>query len=117
MDFCELEHFLDYLPPKRDMKTRNKADRRRKANKPPLFHVNVNVVKMEESDNGFALLCEAYSQSMSTNYPYYNNNTYSPYNSAFYNPYYGFSPYAYNPMMMNRYYYSPYGPYGNPRNY
>jgi len=115
MDFCELEHFLDYLPPKRAMKTKNKADRRRKANKPPLFHVNVNVVKMEESVNGFALLCEAYNQSVSTNYPYY-NNTYSPYSSAFYSPYYGFSPYAYNPMMMNRNYYSPYSPYGIPRN-
>ena len=87
MDFCELEHFLDYLPPRRVMKTKNKADRRRKANKPPIFRVNVHVVKMEESAKGFALLCEVYNPSVSANYPYY-NNPYNPYNSPFYNPYY-----------------------------
>ena len=117
MDFGELEHFLDYLPPRRVTKMKNKAERRRRANKPPLFRVNVHVVKMEESAKGFALLCEVYAPSVSTNYPYY-NNAYNPYNSPLYNPYYygGYSPYAYNPMMMNRYYNSPYSPYGNPRN-
>jgi hypothetical protein len=103
------------------MKTKNKAERRRKANKPPVFRVNVHVVRMEESANGFALLCEAYAPTVSSNYPYYNNNNnnpYNPYNSPFYNPYYygGYSPYLYNPMMMNRYYNSPYSPYGSTRN-
>jgi hypothetical protein len=70
---------------------------------------------MRETEKGFALLCELYVPSVSTNYPFYNPyaSPYSSYYSPYYSPYSsGFSPYYWNPMMMNRYYNSPYNPYG-----
>ncbi len=113
-DFPELEHFLDYMSHRRAVKTRNKADRRRKASKPPVFRVNVNVVRMDENEKGFLLLCEAYNPVTSANYPYYNGMQSSPYSTPYYNPYFFGSPYGYNPATMNRYYNSPYNPFGSP---
>lgn len=116
-DFAELNHFLDYLPPKRVAKIKNKAEHRRSSEKPPVYRINVHVIKIEETTKGFAMLCELYIPTISTNYPYYNPYYYpgyNPYYSPYYNPYsYGYSPYGYNPMMMNRYYNSPYNPYGS----
>jgi hypothetical protein len=108
-DFAELGHFLDYMPPKRAMKIKNKAERRRQAGKPLVYRTNLHVIKMEESAKGFVLLSEIYNPAVNANYSSW-NSYYSPY----YNPYgYGYYPYGFNPMM-NRYYNSPYSPYGSP---
>ena len=102
-DFGELDHFFDYVGLKRAEKIKKKAEERRKAKRFPNYQADVHIVKMEENEKGFLLLSELYVPATNTNYaPFYN---YSPYYAN--SPYY-YSPYGYNPMMMNRYFNSPY---------
>jgi hypothetical protein len=108
-DFSELNHFLNYLSLKKAAKLRGKAKHRKDAGKLPNFFLHVNISRLEEGPEGFALLAEVYSPSSNTS-PYSNQGFYNPYYSPFgygYNPY-GFSPYSSR--------YSPYSPYsyGNP---
>ena len=102
-DFGELQHFFDYMSPKRATKIKSRADRRRQELKPPFYRADVHIVKMEESAKGFLLLAELFIPAMNSSYPpYYNNNPYYTNSPGYY------SPYGFNPMMMNRYNNSPY---------
>jgi hypothetical protein len=105
-DFAMLNHFLDYLKPKRIAKIKAKADWRKSVGKTVEFRTYTTGVRLAETKDGFGFLCEVYDASYArTNaYPYgYNPYSYNPYG---YNPYGGFGqmPYRY----YNPYYPSPY---------
>ena len=105
-DFAQLNHFLDYLKPKKAAKVKAKAEWRKSVGKPPEFRTHLYPVKIDENKEGFSLLAEVYDPP--TNY--YNLRSNSPYG---YNPYNYYSPYGYSPYGMNtspyRYNNSPYG--------
>ncbi len=104
-DFGELDHFFEYLNPKKAEKVHLKSKRSRVAGKIPDFKASVNIVKMSEYPDGFYLLAEVHLQSSNMNSSPYWNNYSSPYNNPYaYNPY-GFSPFS------PRYYNSPYSNY------
>lgn len=101
-DFAMLNHFLDYLKPKRVAKIKAKADWRRSVGKPPEFRSFLASVKIEETSEGFSFLSEGYEAST---YNYRNSYPYG------YSPYYG--PYSYYPAAFSPFpyrYYSPYYP-------
>lgn len=102
----DLEHFLDYLKPKRAAKIKAKAEWRKRAGKNADYRVSLSSVRIQETESGFFFLTEAYDAPAS----YYNTRYYSPYGYYPYaSPYsYGtYYPYAFN-SMPSRYYY-PYG--------
>jgi hypothetical protein len=105
-DFAQLNHFLDYLKPKKAAKVKAKAEWRKSVGKPPEFRTHLYPVKIDENKDGFSLLAEVYDPP--TNY--YNLRSNSPYG---YNPYNYYSPYGYSPYGINsvpyRYNNSPYG--------
>lgn len=109
-DFAGLNHFLDYLKPKRIAKIKAKAEWRKSVGKLPEFRTHLYAVRIEENKDGFSLLTEVYEPPNN----YYNSRSsgygYNPY-STYISPY-GYSPYGFS-SMPNRYY-SPYGysPYG-----
>jgi hypothetical protein len=108
-DFAQLNHFLDYMSPKRADKVRASSRRDRERSKDPDFHANVSNVRLEERGAGFYLLAEAYATITTSNggpYPYYG---YGPY----YSPYGGMFPYSASPFA-SRYYNSPYSSYSQP---
>lgn len=108
-DFPQLDHFLDYLSPKRKEKIKTISARYREKSRDPEFKANVSNVRVEEKTTGFYLLAEAYTTITATNtgpYPY-NYGYGSPYYSPF-GGYYGYSPYA------SRFYNSPYSFYNQP---
>lgn len=119
-DFAELNHFLDYMKPRRAARIKAKADWRRRAGKAPDFKAHLNPIRIEENKTGFTLLAEVFDPPAS----YYNSRYNSPYgyNSYPYNtsPYYG-SPYGYgatpyrynNPYGYSPFGYNPYAPYGS----
>jgi len=98
-DFAQLNHFLDYLSPKRAAKTKAKSDERRKMGKIPEFKAYVLPARLEESKEGFIFYSEVYFTSgnlTSNRWPGspYNRNPYPPFGN---NPY-GYDPYRiYNP--------------------
>ena len=102
-DFATLNHFFDYLKPKRAAKIKAKAEWRRSVGKSPEFRTYLSGIKIEETKDGFCFLSEVYDAS------YYNPRNSYPYgyNPYSYNPY-GFSPYGFSPMPYR--YYSPYYP-------
>src|SRR5207247_1999665 len=55
VELHQLRHFLDYLPEKKARKVRAKAGERSNYNKPLSFHVSINIHRIEEFENGFAL--------------------------------------------------------------
>ncbi len=99
-DFAELNHFLDYLKPKKVSKIKAKAELRKSAGKTPEFRTYLYPVRIEENREGFTFLTEVYDPSSNS----YNLRSTSPYA---YNPY-GYSPYGVS---------SPYGPYNYPYGY
>lgn len=102
-DFASLNHFFDYLKPKRAAKIKAKAEWRRSMGKPPEFRTYLSGIKIEETKEGFCFLSEVYdasSYNSRSSYPY----GYNPYS---YNPY-GFYPYGFSPMPYR--YYTPYYP-------
>jgi len=103
--FGELDHFLDYLSPKRADRIRTNTKNDVKSGRKPSFASYVFPFKLQENKDGYFLLAEVYNP-ISTANPYYNN----PYNSYYPNPYYYFSPMwsPYYPGM--RYRPSAYGP-------
>lgn len=108
-NFGELSHFFEYMGAKRAEKTFIKSKRKQMAGKIPDFKANVNVVKMQEYEDGFSLLTEVYTPTSSLNSSPYWNSYANPYG----NPYaYGYNPYGFNPFGP-RYYNSPYS-YYNP---
>lgn len=106
--FGMLDHFVDYLNPKRAEKIKETtrdavADGRR-----PAFTSYVMPFRIQETREGFVMLAEVYNPSSTMN-PYYN----SPYGRPYYsNPYYYYNPFfpGYYPGMRM---YRPYA-YGDP---
>jgi hypothetical protein len=109
--FGELDHFMDYMSPKRAARQKEKTREDILKNEKPSFTAHVMPYKIEEHPEGYILLAEVYHPTSSTN-PYYN----SPYNSAYYNsPYYYYNPFwpGYYPGMRM---YRPYSYGSNVRN-
>jgi hypothetical protein len=106
--FGMLEHFTDYLSPKRAEKIKESTHEAVADGRKPSFSSHVMPFRIEETPEGFVMLAEVYSPS-STSSPYYN----SPYGRPYYaNPYYYYNPYwpGYYPGMRM---YRPYA-YGDP---
>jgi hypothetical protein len=103
--FGELNHFLDYLNPKRADRIKSNTQNDVKSGRKPSFTSYVIPFKIEENKDGYFLLAEVYNPVTTAN-PYY-NNSYSPY---YPNPYYYYNPFypPYYPGMR----YRPYS-YGN----
>ncbi|MBL7857195.1 MAG: sulfur globule family protein [Cyclobacteriaceae bacterium] len=87
--FGMLDHFLDYLKPKRATRIKEKTKEDLQSGKKPDFTAYVVPFKIEERPEGYLLLAEVYNPSSVNVYssnPYYNNPYgYNPY--GFYNPY------------------------------
>lgn len=94
IDFAQLDHFIDYLNPKRAERVKESSAADRTAKRIPNFTAYVAPYRLQEYKEGFLLLAEVYTP-VSTTSPYYSN----PY---YYNPYYGggmmFSPFYYPGM-------------------
>ncbi len=102
--FGSLQHYLDYLKPRRAQKIKNKTAAGIEKNKRYDYNNNVMLYKVLEHENGFAILGETYSSITSNTSPYYNN----PYNSRNWN-----NPYPYNnPYFFNYPYSRLYRPMG-----
>ncbi|MBT1696229.1 hypothetical protein KK083_05045 [Fulvivirgaceae bacterium PWU4] len=106
LSFGELEHFTDYLNPKRAQRIKENAREDALEGRRPSFTNYVMPFKIEEHKEGFLLLAEVYHPSSNIS-PYYG----SPYGSPYYNPYYYYNPFwpGYYPGMRM---YRPYS-YGN----
>ena len=94
IDFGQLEHFVDYLSPKRAERVKESSESDLAAKRIPNFTSYVMPYRLKEHKDGFLLLAEVYTP-VSTTSPYYSN----PY---YYNPYYGggmaYSPFYYPGM-------------------
>jgi hypothetical protein len=89
LHFGELDHFTDYMSPKRAARIKDNTREDILKNDKPSFTAYVMPFKIEEHPEGYILLAEVYHPSSSTN-PYYN----SPYSNPYYN-----NPYSYyNPF-------------------
>ena len=87
--FGMMEHFLDYLNPKRAEKIKESTEDAVVDGRKPAFSSYVMPFRIEETSGGFLMLAEVYNPSSSTS-PYYN----SPYGHPYYsNPYYYYSPF------------------------
>jgi hypothetical protein len=87
VDFGQLQHYLDYLNPKRAERIKQNSRDDAAAGRIPNYLNYVMPFKLTEYNHGFLLLAEVYSPVSNMN-PYYSN----PY---YYNPYY--SPYGFYP--------------------
>ncbi|MEJ1241314.1 hypothetical protein WBG78_24405 [Chryseolinea sp. T2] len=89
VDFGQLQHFVDYLNPKRAERVKESSKADLAAKRIPNFTSYVTPHRLKEYKDGYLLLAEIYTP-VSTTSPYYSN----PY---YYNPYYGggsaFSPF------------------------
>lgn len=106
IDFAMLQHSLDFLPPAKAAKVKEKAQRQKTLSHLPDFKAYVTPVRIEERSNGYYLLAEMYSQSSSMDaYPFspyyyspsygYYGNGLSPFSSRNYSSYN--APYPYSP--------------------
>jgi hypothetical protein len=87
--FGAMEHFLDYMNPKRAEKIKESTQDALVDGRKPPFSSYVMPFKIEETKEGFLMLAEVYNPS-STMSPYYN----SPYGHPYYsNPYYYYNPF------------------------
>lgn len=103
--FGELEHYLDYIKPKRAQRIKKSTKEDLDEGKIPGFINYVMPYKIIEYQDGFLLFAEVYQPSNNLN-PYYTNPYYNPY----YNPY-GYNSYwpGYYPGMSRMYRPSNYG--------
>lgn len=108
-EFHQLRHFLDYMSPKKAGKIRGKATQRLNYGKVPEYRTNVDIHRIEEFKEGFALFGESYLMSSGTgNNTYVNpygssrsgNSFYSPYSSRYNNPYLNSPSYSYSELRM-----------------
>ena len=109
--FGMMDHFLDYLNPKRAEKIKESTRDAILDGRKPSFTSYVMPFKVEETSQGFLMLAEVYNPSSTVN-PYYNN----PYGYPNYgNPYYYYNPFwpGYYPGMRM---YRPYAYGDNIRN-
>lgn len=103
-----LDHFMDYLNPKRAEKIKESTRDAIADGRKPTFSSYVMPFRIDETSEGFVMLAEVYNPSSTMN-PYYN----SPYGRPYYsNPYYYYNPFwpGYYPGMRM---YRPYS-YGDP---
>lgn len=98
--FTSLKMLLNYLPPKRVSKIKEKSKERSEMGKSPDYKAHVLPIRIEENEEGFYLLSEMYDPASSTG-----RSPRGSYNNPFYG--YGYSPYSYGPFT-NRYSNSPY---------
>ena len=109
--FGMMDHFLDYLNPKRADKIKESTRDAIADGRKPSFTGYVMPFRIEETPEGFVMLAEVYNPSSTMN-PYYN----SPYGRPYYaNPYYYYNPFwpGYYPGMRM---YRPYAYGDNMRN-
>lgn len=106
-DLTSVDHFLDYLSPRKADKIKMRTQKERTAGRLPYYKEYVMPFRIEERNDGFYLLAELYSPSTNLN-PY-------PYSSSYYNPYAYGGNYPYAPgSNSNRYYNNAYNsPVGN----
>lgn len=82
--FGQLEHYLDYLKPKRANVIKSKTTNAIERGKIPDFSNYVMPFRMVEHPEGFLLLAESYNPSASSsNQPVYTPYSYAPYYSPF----------------------------------
>ncbi|MEO5600699.1 MAG: hypothetical protein ABIR06_07215 [Cyclobacteriaceae bacterium] len=105
--FGMMDHFLDYLNPKREEKIKESTRDAILNERKPSFTGYVMPFKIQETASGFLLLAEVYNPSGTIN-PYYSNPYGNPYYSNPYSHYNPFWPGYYPGMRM----YRPYA-YGN----
>jgi hypothetical protein len=89
--FAQLEHYLDYLKPKRANAIKLKTQRALTNNKTPDFTNYVMPYRIIEHANGFVLLAESYSPSSGTYQPSYGYSAY-PTTYPYYYPYGSYYP-------------------------
>lgn len=109
-DFGQLEHYLDFMNPKRAERIKQNSRDDATAGRIPNYLNYVMPFKVSEYDKGFLLLAEVYNPVSNLN-PYYSN----PY---YYNPYYspyGMYPYGFYYPGLSRMY-RPYMSNSNTRN-
>jgi hypothetical protein len=102
-DFGQLNHYLDYLNPKRAQKLKDESREDAEAGRIPGYTNYVMPYRVIETTDGFLLLAEVYTPNATVS-PYYT----SPY---YYNPYYYGPPLGYGSFYRSRAY-QPY-PYNN----
>lgn len=110
IDFGQLNHYLDYLNPKRAERLKLNSKEDATAGRIPNYTNYVMPFRLAEYPQGFLLLAEVYTPISNVN-PYYS----SPY---YYNPYYspyGFNPYGFYYPGLNRMY-RPYAYSNNTKN-
>ncbi|MBS1542099.1 MAG: hypothetical protein JST14_00565 [Bacteroidetes bacterium] len=109
VDFASLEHFLDYLKPKKASKIRTKANQQKAAGLPPDYRLYAKPMRLEERADGYYLLTESYNPSGG-------GSSYWP--GSYYSPYYGnYGAYpSYSPFRRYNSYYDPF-PYTTSRSY
>jgi hypothetical protein len=88
-NFGSLDHFLDYLNPKRAERVKSDTKGDTQAGRIPSFTSYVVPYKIEEHKDGYLLLAEVYNP-VSTSNPYYSTPYGNPYNT---NPYYYNNPF------------------------
>jgi hypothetical protein len=108
--FGSLNHYMEYLSPKRVEKIKASTKKDLEAGRKPSFTSYVMPYKIEERPEGFLLLAEVYNPVTSVN-PYYNSPYGSPAsgNPYYYNPYWPgyypgmrmYRPYAYGSNVKN----------------
>jgi hypothetical protein len=81
--FGQLEHYLDYLKPKRAAKVKSKSLKAIEEGKLPDFTNFIVPYKIVEHSKGFLLLAESYAASNTSN----QNQNYNPNNNYYYSPY------------------------------
>jgi hypothetical protein len=91
--FGQLEHFTDYMNPKRAARIRENTKEAIVEGRKPNFTAYVIPYKIQESKEGFLMLAEVYHPSSNSN-PYFNSPYNNPYaaNPYMYNPFWGYYP-------------------------
>lgn len=86
----QLEHYLDYMKPKRAERIKEKTERAVKQGRYPDYANYIIPHSILEHEKGFILLAETYIPTRDNKYSNFNSN-----NNLGYNPYsYGYSPYT-----------------------
>lgn len=91
VQFGSLQHYLDYLKPRRAEKIKTKTKAAIIAGKTYDYTNNALPYKIIEHNNGFVILAETYAANNTSNNSFNNNPNYNqPWNSPYYynNPYY-----------------------------
>lgn len=100
LHFGEMDHYLDYLNPKRAKNIKSKSLKEIKEGRTPNYINYVMPYRIQEHKTGYLLLAEVYQPSSGSGFP----SPYYPYHMGPYDPYYGgyyagmrrFYPYPYN---------------------